>query len=749
HGRIVVPGLDREIDDGSWQKLDETHPQFGLRELLRALGRERHDVADWPGGEGAAARRLLVSGLMRPAETSDAWSRPPASSLEHVTRVDCTTPHHEALTIALALRETLKDPGRTAALVTPDRDLACRVAAELRRWRVEVDDSAGSSLVDTPPAVLLRALVTAVDEGFAPVALLALLKHPLCTLGGERAALLDAVRRLDRKYLRGLKPPPGLGAIRARVAAAGNGDATDRDAVLALLDRLSEATAALVERMANDAGPRDLIDATVAAGERIAAADVLWSGAAGEALADALARQRAAWADSRMIRGGEWPALLAAMIEPESVRPAFGRHPRLAIWGPLEARLQRADLVVLGGLNEGIWPPAVETGPWLNRPMRKALGLPQPERRIGLSAHDFMTALSAERVLLTRAEREGGSPTVPSRWLARLDALFGYDPADKAAAPEYIQRGRRGLLAWADAIDRPDRYRPWARPRPRPPIAARPTTLPVSAIEQWRRDPYGLYARRILQLRRLDPLEADISAADRGSALHATLDEFLRRHPSGLLPPNALAEFETMAEEYLGELLISPTERAFWWPRVQRLARWLIGLENERRRAGVRLLASETDGMLVVGPAGRPLRIEARADRIDQLAPGTWEIIDYKTGRVPTREELQALFAPQLLLEAAMAQRGGFAKIAGKADSVRLAYWQANGLGDGGRVSEIDASDELVEAMMALVGKMAAHFARPDTAYSALPWPAYIPHFNDYAHLERAAEWSTAEAGAE
>jgi ATP-dependent helicase/nuclease subunit B len=374
--------------------------------------------------------------------------------------------------------------------------------------------------------------------------------------------------------------------------------------------------------------------------------------------------------------------------------------------------------------------------------MRADLGLPQPERRIGLSAHDFVAALGAERVLLTRAEREGGAPTVPSRWLARLDALFGYEPG-KTAPPEYIQRGRHEYLAWADELDRPKDYKPWLRPEPRPPVEARPTRLSVSSIEQWRRDPYGLYARRILGLEALDPLEAELGAADRGNALHDTLDEFLADHPSGLLPPDAAASFEALGEKHLGALMTAPAERAFWWPRFRRLARWFVATENERRRAGVRLLASETTGALTVGPSTRPLTIEARADRIDQLEPGAWEIIDYKTGRVPTNDELAALFAPQLLLEAAMAERGGFAKIEGKADTVRLSYWQANGLGDGGRVIDVKESDRLVPAMLALVDRMAEHFARPATPYAALPWPAYIPHFNDYEHLERVAEWST------
>ncbi len=748
-GAVVLPGLDQDMDEASWEALDPSHPQYGLRELLTALGRRRADVQEWPGAASGSARHFLITELMRPAETSDAWVKPEAASLEHVTRADCATPHQEALVVALALRSVLDTPARTAALVTPDRELARRVTAELKRWQIDIDDSAGTPLADTPSAALVHALIAVVDAGFAPVELLALLKHPLCTLGLDRAFVLDATRRLDRKCLRGLKPAPGLASIRARVDEAKFGDLADRAAVKTLLDRLDEAAGPLVELMQGNAEPDALLAATIAAAEKVAPPETLWSGEVGSALADVLGRLRTAWANRPAIASGEWPGLFTAMLEPDTIRPSFGRHPRLSIWGPLEARLQRADLLVLGGLNEGTWPPAVETGPWINRPMRAELGLQQPERRIGLSAHDFVAALGAERVLLTRSEREGGAPTVPSRWLARLDALFGHEPGGSAPVPEYIQRGRRSFVAWAEAIDRPDTYEPWPRPEPRPPVEARPTRLSVSSVEQWRRDPYGLYARRILDLKALKSLEEELGAADRGNALHDALDEFLRAHPSGVLPPDAVREFETIGEGHLRDLLTAPAERAFWWPRFQRLARWLVTQENMRRATGTRLLDSETEGAITIGPAARPLRIEARADRVDELERGAWEIIDYKTGRVPTKDELEALFAPQLLLEAAMAERGGFDRIDGKAKTVRLSYWQANGLGDGGKVSEIKDSDSLVTEMMALVERMAHHFARPDTPYPALPWPAYGPYFNDYAHLERVAEWSTAGGGEE
>jgi ATP-dependent helicase/nuclease subunit B len=740
NGVVVLPGLDRDLDEDSWQKLDPTHPQFGLHELLGHIGADRAAVAEWPGSPGDAARRQLIGELMRPAETSDEWKKPSAAALDHVTRADCATPHQEAVVVALALRESLEHEGRTAALVTPDRDLARRVAAELRRWHIEIDDSAGQPLADTPPGTLLRCLVAAVDEGFAPVALLALLKHPLSALGLSRAALLDAARRLDRKVLRGLKPTEGLEALKELVDDAKFTDAGDRAQVRDLVDRLDRATAGLVAAMAAPATPQALLDATVAAAEKLVPAEILWAGEAGEALADALARLRAAWANQPAIDAGEWATLLPTMLAPETIRPRFGRHPRLAIWGPLEARLQRADFLILGGLNEGSWPPAVETGPWINRPMRAQLGLPQPERRIGLSAHDFASALAAERVLLTRAEREGGAPTVSSRWLARLDALFGYDPEGANPPPEYIQRGRRTWLAWAEQLDQTEAYKPWGAPRPTPPLEARPTKLSVSRIEQWRRDPYGLYAQSILRLRPLDPLEEELGAAERGSRLHDALDEFLKTYPSGTLPPDALTLFEAMGEKHLQTVLAAPAERAFWWPRFKKLAKWFVATENARRAAGTHLLASETPGEMTLGP----LTVTAIADRIDEIEPGGWEIIDYKTGRVPSPKELKKLFAPQLLLEAAIAERGKFDKTKGPARTVHLSYWQANGLGDGGAVKVIEDSDDLVAQMVALVSRMIEHFGNQATAYEPSLWPEFGPHFNDYEHLERVAEWSSA-----
>ncbi len=748
-GCVVLPGLDQALDDASWAALDPTHPQAGLRELLSALTLQRDAVPIWPGASAhESPSRRLLSAIMRPAETSEGWSQEgplDPAALEHVVRVDCATPQQEAVVAAMALREALDTPRRTAALVTPDRELARRVAAELRRWDIVIDDSAGMALAQTPPGAFLRLLAQALAGGFAPVNLLALLKHPLTGLGLPRAALLHAARLLDRRVLRGPKPDLGLAALRTRVDGAELPDA-DRKAVLDLLACLEAQVAPLQEQ--DEATPAGLrLDALARVAERMA--DVpemsgdqrLWRGDAGEALALAVLDWRRHLGDLPPLPLPELPALLDTLLAGAVVRPRHGAHPRLTVLGPLEARLQRADLVVLGGLNEGTWPPSVDTGPWLNRPMRAALGLPQPERRIGLAAHDFAQAFAAANVLITRAGRVGGAPTVPSRWLARLDALLGERTGGARARPAYLKRGD-ARVAWAEALDEAPQYAPWLRPEPRPPLQARPRELPVSAIEQWRRDPYGLYARRILRLRPLDPLEAKLGAADRGSALHAALETFLTRYPDAL-PPDAVPRLLAIGAEALADLLKSPAERAFWWSRVERLAAWIVREENARRAAGIRTLTHEGKGQLTVNAEAGPFVVTARADRIDLLPGGAWEIIDYKTGRIPQPKEMRALFAPQLLLESAIAHHGAFEGTTAKPRGVELSYWQIHGRGAGGQIEVIKDSAALADAMFALLLRMIKRFDSAETPYTPLPWPEFGPYFNDYDHLERVTEWST------
>ena len=501
-GAVILPGLDRSRDAAEWAAIeaDEAHPQHLMALLLKDFDLAPDDIRDWPEGHVAAesprARRIeLIREAMRPAATTDAWrSLPPhsAEALDGLSRIDCISAQHEAVTIALLLRRQLETPEATAALVTPDRGLARRVAAELRRWGIEIDDSAGLPLSRTPPGVFLRLILDLAESRLAPVPLLAALKHPLAAGGLAPAAFRDLTRRLEAKIL-GPRPAPGFAGLRDALGPA----ATE---LRRFVDRLESCLGRLPDLLAADAIPLARIAAAhLEAAERLAASDAesgaqrLWREAAGEVAARFCHELIDAAGDFPPLPGRHYPALFEALAAGAVVRPAFGRHPRLAIWGLLEARLQQADLLVLGGLNEGAWPGPAEHDPWMSRQMRRDFGIAVPERAIGIAAHDFVQAMGAPQVVLTRAARSEGVPTVPSRWLLRLDAVLravGLDGAlGETGAPD-------GLAELIDAAD----YRPLPPAEPRPPLAARPRRLSVTQIETWLRDPYAIYARHILGL---------------------------------------------------------------------------------------------------------------------------------------------------------------------------------------------------------------------------------------------------------
>ena len=742
-GRLVLPGLDGRLDDVSLSALEQTHPQYGLVHLLRGLGMKPSEVPLWPGC-AASPRAWLVSEAMRPARTTDHWRRLTptradiSQALAGISRIDCPGPREEAGAIALMLRETLEHDGQTAALVTPDRSLARRVAAELRRFDIEIDDSAGRPLDITPVGAFLLLTAEMVAEDFAPHATLAACKHPLA-LGGQAAGRFRAqVRRLEHAALRGPRPGPGVAGLKA---AAGE-DLQD------FLSALDYAAKPLAEQMRDDAVLADLLRTHVACVEALAAdekgdgAALLWRGEAGEA-ASLFLRDLADAADALPpLSGRGYPGLLRGLMAGVTVRPRWGGHPRLSIWGPLEARMQHADLLILGGLNEGTWPGDAAADPWMSRPMRQDFGLPLPERRIGLSAHDFAQAFCAPRVVMTRAARVDGTPTVPSRWLLRLDAVLqacGYEP---------VWNGEESWAVWHGRLDQPEKVAAIPPPAPRPPLDARPRSLYATAIEGWMRDPYSIYAKHILRLRPLDPIDADPGAADYGDVVHKILDAFLKRHPRGPLLPASLNELVGLGEEQFAPLLQSrPGLAAFWWPRFLRVAEWFAAQE-QARRAEVAEVASEVEGALEIAAPAGPFVVKARADRIDLLKDGSLAIIDYKTGAPPTPKEVAAGYAPQLPIEAVIASHGGFGMP--PKPVTQLLYWRLKGGEAGGeeRAAGDDAGRLAEQALDGLAGLISA-FDDPNTPYEARPHPEMAPKYSDYLHLARVKEWASASEDGE
>ena len=739
-GSVVLPSLDLGMPDQEWAALgphdtdsisgrrrasSETHPQFHLKLLLDRMGVARGEVQVWRRGGGGgtpASRSRAIAHAMAGAAFTRKWQRlaPAERRLGGVRALELADPAEEAQAIAITLREALEEPGRTAALVTPDRTLARRVSAHLRRWGIEADDSAGRPLSQTAPGTLLLALATAAAERFAPVPLLALLKHPLVMGQGDRLGWLDGVRRLDLA-LRGPRPPAGLNGLDAYLA-----DDSGRDGRLRREpSRWWKPVASLLRSIEPVFDSETSFERLLAALRTTAfslAGDALWAGPAGRAAAELFTELEAAAAEvPAAMNPAELPVILDRLMTAIAVRPPYGQHPRISIWGLLEARLQRADLMVLGGLNEGVWPALPAPDPWLAPRLRAELGLPSLERRVGLAAHDFAGALAARQVLITRARRDARAPTVASRFWLRLEAMTGGVTRAPLAAK------------WARALDRPEAHRPAGRPAPAP--ADRPRLISVTEVDRLKADPFAFYARRILRLGRLDAVDADPSAAWRGSAVHEVLEQWLKHDdcdPARLRP---------RAETFLANAVAHPLIRAFWQPRLLEAIDFIAARVDENRRAGRRPLAAEAEGRCDVGG----VELKGIADRIDLCADGTLAIIDYKTGQPPSNSAVAGGFSLQLGLLGLIAERGGFKRISGQVSAFE--YWSLARKGGhlgyvaspiGGR-NALDPCD--------FTGLAARHFA--DAAgrwltgsepFTAKLHPEYAP-YGDYDQLMRLDEW--------
>jgi ATP-dependent helicase/nuclease subunit B len=722
-GMVVLPGLwlANVLPDEEWEALgpddngrgEATHPQYHLKLLLDALGVARGEVLQWRESGGFAsspARARAVANAMAAQQFSHKWEtlRPEARRLSGIRLAVLPDPAAEAQAIALALRETLETPGKTAALVTPDRVLAGRVSALLERWGVTADDSAGRPLSATPPGTLLLGIAGAAAEELAPVALLGLLKHPL--IGGEaqeRIAWLDAVRALDLK-LRGPRPAPGLAGLEEKLAGV-EGWPLVR-ARVEVLDGLIAAPVSL----------QKFAQALATAAEALAG-DRAWRGPAGRLAAELLGQlgQSAAALDVAVAAEDTVP-LLRLLLDGQAVRPPYGGHPRIFIWGLLEARLQTADLMILGGLNEGVWPAQPAPDPWLPPVVRSKLGMPTLDSRTGLSAQDFASALGAPEVLITRARRDGRSPTVASRFLLRLDAISGGVPRHLR-----LERLTRGL-------DDPGPPRPADRPAPAPPPEQRPKRISVTAVDRLKADPYAFYAQAVLKLYPTEPVDADHTARWKGTAVHSVFQRWLEDDdcdPESLRP---------RAEALLRDGAIHPMLRALWAPRLLEAIDWIVELERSNRGEGRRPLAAEAHGEAVV--AG--VTVHGYADRIDRLACGGLAIVDYKTGSAPTQKAVDEGFALQLGLLGLIGRAGGFEKAPG--DPEAFEYWSLNR--HNGRFGRLMCpgrkmgEGEFLEHAFANFAEAARKWLTGEEPFKAKLNPVYAP-YGDYDQLMRLEEW--------
>jgi ATP-dependent helicase/nuclease subunit B len=767
HGAVVLPGLDTDLDEPSWQAIgsDEDashgHPQFAMHALLHRIGIARDAVTPLtqPAPYG---RERFASEALRPAAGSDLWqsrlretgfAAHADAALRDLAVVEAANAEEEALAIAIALRQAMQTTGKTAALVTPDRALARRVLAALSRWNVPVDDSGGDALTDTPAGVFARLVAEAALDGLAPVKLLAMLKHPLCRADQR------AVAALERAILRGPRPKAGsdglrqalirfreeLGKLRRKEASALHGSDPRADVKDGELDAADELVAQLKDALAplETLGARPQAFGAIAQKHRGAMDALLKENAIDPDGAEA--RELDAIFDA-ILQGGRLNVLpgdygemfQAALTDGKVWRPDTGA--RIRIYGALESRLQSVDLMVLGGLTEGVWPPQAGADPWLSRPMRQQLGLDLPERRIGLSAHDFVQALGAREVVLTRAARVAGAPTVASRFVQRLAAVAGETRWTAA-----IENGAQ-YLAWARALDRPAAPpRPVARPEPRPPRDARPNSLSVTEIETWLRDPYSIYARYVLRLRALDAVDTPLGARDRGTVIHEAVGDFTEKF-SDRLPDDVADELLRIGERAFAPLQDFPDAKAFWWPRFQRIARWFVEFETDRR-AKLSKLHAEIRGTLEIPRGQHAFTLRARADRIEQLKDGRFAILDYKTGRAPSASQVKSGLSPQLTLEGAILRAGKFGDIAPGGSIAEIAYISIRGGEPPGELCPIawkdSTPDQEADIALKKLTSVVTRFDDDAQPYLSKERPMFLRRYpGEYDHLARVKEWS-------
>lgn len=748
-GAVVLPGLDTDLPGAVWSRLDdplsgEDHPQFRHARLAVDLGLSPEDLAPWESISPACPERnRLISLALRPAPVTDQWLTegarlPPedlAAACRNLTLIEAATPREEASAIALCLREAL-DEGRSAALITPDRMLTRQVTSALDRWGIEPDDSAGEPPAQTAPGRFLRHVADLFTNQLTGAALITLLKHPLCHSGSGRGDHLRYTRDLELELLRGGPVFPSPADLTGWAAKRRSDEARLVWAtwLAQICDLADETPRALEDHVARHIGFTEALARGALDSE---GAGKLWEEAQGRALRDIVDGLIREAGHGGSLQAGEYRDLFHAILRRGEVRNPSSPDPRIRILGTLEARVQSADLVILGGLNDGIWPGLPAPDPWLNRQMRLEAGLLLPERQIGLSAHDFQQAVAGKRVVISRAMRDVESETVPSRWLNRLTNLLGgLGGAGEAALKDMRARGDY-WCALAGELDRRPPVAQAPRPAPRPPLSARPRQLSVTRITRLVRDPYAIYAEKILRLAPLPALRQEPDALLKGNILHAIMERFITERPAHEDAAQALARLMTLAHEVLADEAPWPAARTLWHARLARVAARFLDDEAGRMQ-GAEVLATETRGRLELGTP--PFTLTATADRIDRIGPQALAIYDYKSGSGPKPSE-QEQFDKQLVLEALIAEAGGFENVAAS-QVARIAYIGL-GLNAKYRPSQPEDLNGIREGLAQLV----TAYEKREQGYVARRIPMEIlgRSWGDYDHLARFGEWEMSD----
>lgn len=765
NGAVVLPGLDLTMDDKQWETLEKTHedpsifghPQYSLKKLLQRLQVKRSDVVELGKLDKKKAKRAqILSEALRPAATTDNWSDLSREGYDEVfsdlTLIEAANEREEALSIAVSLRHAIENPEKTAALVTGDRNLARRVVAELNRFGIEANDSGGVPLTEVQPATLLRLILESLFHPGDPVAFLSLLKHPLTSLSMPRGQLRQWAEYFELFALRGGTGRVNLSLcdqfVEARILSllTSNDDhvtinqqtiEASRDLAASLVQAISPMIALMQQTKPVSINEAARVTTEIFENfgrDEDASVAALYAGESGKAMA-AFLRDLVADKSGLTFDISEWPAIFQALMAVRSVSPAAGGHPRLFIWGALESRLQTVDTMVIGGLNEGSWPASTRNDPFMSRPMKMTLTLDPPERRTGLAAHDFQMAMGANQVIMSRSLRADNAPSVPSRWLQRLETVVGQK------ITKHMRHRGQTYVHWARELDQLKTVDFVTQPCPKPPLAARPKHFSVTEIETLRRDPYAIYAKKVLRLKPLDDLIHDPSVAERGTLYHAIVAGLVEQNINPASPA-ALTQLLEFARAEFDRMQLPIEVEAIWWPRFESLAPsiidWERGLAKHESFVEISARATQIDDTGVT--------LSGRADRIDILDGKNAEILDFKTGSTPSPKQAATLMAPQLALEAALLTRNAFEGCKNIVPT-KLAYIRLTSKGEviEQSLNKIikDSVQQLSEEAWARLVELMNYYKDPKVGYLSRAMPPLTNYEGDYDHLARVMEWSS------
>ncbi|MDX1923234.1 MAG: PD-(D/E)XK nuclease family protein [Alphaproteobacteria bacterium] len=730
-GAVVLPGLDAALDEASWNAISETHPQYLLKKLIKKLNVEREDIPIWDGTPQSQPRQHFLSEIMRPAEHSDDWEKlaktfANAQPWQGMQSLTAAHDQHEAQLAALILRHVLETPDETAALVTPDRSLAVRVATQLRRWNVVVDDSAGTPLSETALAAYFTLLLHLPRHDLKPSDVMAFLKHPLTSLGLSREECLRLAREMETDFFRQQICGHGIGTWLSIMPA------NKPYAVLLQTIRKGISEITSINHIKSFS---HWLDMHLALANAWCKQDV-WQGEAAEVLSQYMDSLRA-HSQNYQCSFEDYIGIFTAGLRQEPVRLRYGQHPRVHILGLIEARMLSFDHMILAGLNEGSWPEAPMLDPWMSPAMRKTFGLPVPDQHIGQTAHDFIQLAAQKNVTLLRSERSGVTPTNPSRWLLRLQAVLKMLGAEHALKPVMPWH------EWAKELDRVEDVAPCEPPAVSVVHTALPAKLSATDIELWVRDPYAFYAKRVLGLNALKELDAELSAMDRGNIFHAVLDALAKTYPFNW-PEDAKHTFMHLLGEGFLKHGVSADELHMMQPRLMLLAEEVWEYERARR-AEVTAFFAEKRGETKLNIQNYHPVVHAKADRIDVLNDHTVHISDYKTGAIPSKAEVETALKPQLLVEAIIASNQGFPDLAqthvSKIGYVRIT--EGEKLLDSKAPMNLHA-DAIVLHQNGLTAFIQA-FLQKNALFRSAPRQNLLEASPDYARLARVAEWSKGE----